>query len=195
MNSNKKNIWNYLTIGWMLFCILALTTVSIYYPIKKLVIAGFLLFPFILCGILIPFFLFYDRSDLSFLKLFNWIFEVRPGKSKNIHYLCLLMVPLTILFILSLILFPETFIEYGPEYGKPFSYNLAFIQFFYLVAYILYWMELKWAPYFYIFVSVFGLLVLNYGLRITVRPTVFAWDLFVIIYGFIYISKNSIAES
>ncbi|MFH2044116.1 MAG: hypothetical protein ABIK92_03100 [Pseudomonadota bacterium] len=190
MNSNDKNIWDYITIGWIFACLTVAIILLSIYRFEFMATASFVLFPFILCGVLIPLFIFYDKSNLSFPKIVDWISKVRPGKSKNIHYLCILTVPLTILFILFLIIFPEAFLEYGPEFGKNYAYKLAFIQFLYLIAYVGFWKEQKWGIYFYIFSSVFGILVLNYGLKIPIRATGFLWDLFVIFYGFVYLPKT-----
>jgi hypothetical protein len=191
MRLKKENTWNYLTIGWVLLFPLIISILFLLYPFEIVAVAGFLLFPFILCGFFIPFFIFYERSNLSFPAMIARVLKVRSGRSKNIHYLCIIMVPLTILFILILIFFPESFLEYSPEYGKNYVYNLTFLQIIYLIAYIGYWKEQRWGIYLYITASVTSILVLNYGLKIPFGTNDFTWNLFIIAYGIVYMPKGA----
>ena len=80
--------------------------------------------------------------------------------------------------------------KYGPQYTKQFAYYLAFIQFLYLIAYFGYWKENKWGIYLYIAALVLSILVRNYSFGISINAKDTAWHVFVIVYGFIYMSNN-----
>ena len=87
------------------------------------------------------------------------------------------------------------FLEYGPKYNDQYAYNLAFMQFLCLIAYLGYWNVKRWGIYFYIFAVVTRVLVINYGLDIPFRVGHYTWDLFAIAYGYLYIPKKLTEKS
>ena len=190
MKTANNNIWDQIAIGWILIWIAA--AIALFFLFRPEMVAGIglLLTPFIICGFFIPFFIIYKKSDISILDIRKRMFEVKPGRSQKIRYLCICTIPATLFFILYLLKYPESYLNYGPQYTKQFVHNLAFIQFVYLIAYVGYWNERKWGIHLYISATVFGLLVRSYGFGIPVRGKDTVWDLFVIAFGFIYMADR-----
>ena len=165
MNSENNNIWDQIAICWIL--IWAVGSIALFFLFRPEMVAGIglLLTPFIICGFFIPFFIFYQKSDLSFPKIRKRIFEVRSGRSKKIRYFCLVTIPATIFFIMYLLKYPESYLSY--------------------------WNERRWGIYLYMTNAVFSILVRKYGFGIPVRGIDIIWDLFVIVYGFIYMPNRA----
>ncbi len=82
------------------------------------------------------------------------------------------------------------FLKYGPKYNEQYAYKLALMQFLCLIAYLGYWNVKRWAIYFYIFAVVARVFVINYSLDIPFRIGNYTWDLFAIVYGYLYIPKK-----
>ena len=191
MKSENNNIWDQIAVGWIL--IWTVGSIALFFLFRPEMVAGIglLLTPFIICGFFIPFFIIYQKSDLSFLEVRKRIFGVGSGRSKKIRYFCLVTIPATIFFIMYLLKYPESYLNFGPQYTKQFVYNLAFIQLVYLIAYVGYWNERRWGIYLYMSNTVFSILVRNYGFGIPIRGIDIIWDLFVIVYGYIYMPNRA----
>ena len=133
---SNKNIWNYFLIIWVILWLSAAMVFIFVYGIETVAAFSVLLVPIIICGFLIPLLLFYNRSTLSLpyfkKRLLGIIPSITPERPKNIHYFCLVIIPLTCIFILYLIANPDAFIQYGPKYNENYSYGLALIHFFFL---------------------------------------------------------------
>ena len=121
-----------------------------------------------------------NRSELNI---------VRP---KAITFLCYLFIPLSVILIPVILLFPESFQELGPQYDQKYSYFLASTFVFYLVSLIGYWYMKKWSVYLYFASFLISSFIFYYHFGQPIAVSFFRriTDIVIILMGFVYIIKN-----
>ncbi len=176
---------------WLIIWMVGIVFATITYDAAVLTTFGLIIFPFIVCAFLVPLFLFYERSNISFNLIKKTVFKYNPDRPKIIAGLCYLYIPISIIAILSLILFPNSFKNYGPKFNATYSYMSAIIFSMQLLSLIGYWHMKKWGVYLYILSSFLGLIIFFSYFEIPPNALSILGHLLIIAIDYKYILKKA----
>lgn len=186
----SNNIWSYALIFWIIIWITGIIAIFLKLDSEVIITFGIFGFPLILCALLIPLIIFYNKSNLAYVtirKTNNSDGFIRP---KIITGLCYLYVPISIFSIIAIILFPNSFKRLGNEYELAYPYITAFIFLLYLFSLLGYWFMKKWAVYLYSCTFICASIIYYFYFNMPIKIFGFLGNLLIITIGVFYILRH-----